>query len=200
MTTNSKLDRRLARGGVLSLAVAIALTLAACGSDGPANGADTAFAKSFCPKVMAWSDGSVFKVNAFQDASDSITDPAQRKARYLQAFDDLQANADAFESALAKVDAGEHDAEVRRRMADAISRIRAEYADDRKEAEGFDATSYRNVGVNNGHLVTGNDRGASDDLRPQPFPPPGSPRSRVARGRDGADARRMWRRRTGERS
>jgi hypothetical protein len=158
-STSTSTSRRVVRGGAVTLVVALALTLAACGSDGPAKGAETSFAKSFCPKVMAWSDGSVFKVNAFQDASDSITDPAQRKARYLQAFDDLQANADAFQAALAKVDySGEHATEIQRRMADAISRIRAEYADDRKEAEGFDATSYRNVGVNNGHLVTGNEK------------------------------------------
>jgi hypothetical protein len=157
MTTTTSLPAR--RGALLSLAVAASLVLAACGDDGPAKGADTEFAKSFCPKVMAWSDGSVFKVNAFQDASDSITDPAQRKARYLQAFDDLQTNADAFQAALAKVDySGEHATEIQRRMAEAISRIRSEYADDRKEAEGFDDTSYRNVGVNNGHLVTGNEK------------------------------------------
>jgi hypothetical protein len=109
--------------------------------------------------VMAWSDGSVFKVNAFQDASGSITDPSQRKARYLTAFDDLQANADAFEAALAKVDFGaEHGAEIERRMADAISRIRAEYTADRTEAEGLDDSSYMKVSVNNGHLVTGNEK------------------------------------------
>jgi hypothetical protein len=155
--TSTDTSRRLARHGVLALTVA--LTLAACGDDGPAKGADTPFAKSFCPKVMAWSDGSVFKVNAFQEASGGITDPAQRKARYLQAFDDLQANADAFEAALAKVDySGEHGAEIQRRMADAISRIRAEYTDDRKEAEGFADSAFVKVSVNNGHLVTGNEK------------------------------------------
>src|SRR4029079_19704264 len=92
------LSRLLGLPGLVSLAVAMVLTLAACGDDGPANGADTAFAKSFCQNVMAWSDGSVLKVNAFQDASDSMTDPAQRKARYLTAFDHLQANADAFQA------------------------------------------------------------------------------------------------------
>jgi hypothetical protein len=157
MTTTTSRPAR--RGALLSLAVAASLVLAACGDDGPAKGADTEFAKSFCPKVMAWSDGSVFKVNAFQDASGSITDPAQRKARYLTAFDDLQANADAFEAALAKVDFGaEHGAEIERRMADAISRIRAEYTADRTEAEGLDDSSYMKVSVNNGHLVTGNEK------------------------------------------
>ena len=158
MTNSTHTSRRLARGGALSLTVALALTLAACG-DGAAKGAETSFAKSFCPKVMAWSDGSVFKVNAFQDASGSISDAAQRKARYLKAFDDLQTNADAFQSALAKVDySGAHGAEIQRRMADAVSRIRAEYADDRNEAAGFDDSSFKNVGVNNGHLVTGNEK------------------------------------------
>ena len=159
MTNPANRSLRRAPLGRLSLAVAIVLTLAACGDDGPAKGADTVFAKSFCPKVMAWSDGSVLKVNAFQDASDSMTDPAQRKARYLKAFDDLQANADAFQAALAKVDySGAHGVEAKRRMADAITRIRAEYADDRAEAAGFDDSSYQHVSVNNGHLVTGNEK------------------------------------------
>ena len=99
MTTATTTPGSARRATILSLAVVGALTLAACGDDGPAKGADTPFAKSFCPKVMAWSDNSVFKVNAFQEASNSITDPAQRKARYLQSFDELQANADDFEAA-----------------------------------------------------------------------------------------------------
>jgi hypothetical protein len=159
MSTMRRTTRGRAGVTALSLTIAAALALPACGSDGPATGADTQFAKSFCPKVMAWSDGSVFAVNAFQDASSAMSDPAQRKARYLQAFDDLQTNADEFEAALAKIDFGAaHGAEIERRMADAIGRIRAEYTADQAEADGLDATSYMKVSVNNGHLVTGNEK------------------------------------------
>ena len=116
-------------GASALLAMCGLLSLVACDDDGPAE-----VATSLCPTAQAWSDLSVDAVDAFRIASREL-DQAQRRARYAQAFDELEALQDRFGEELD--DAGPA---RRRPEPDSIKRSprwRAKFDDGRAEAEGF---------------------------------------------------------------
>jgi hypothetical protein len=117
------------------------------------------FATAACPVVMQWADDSVTAVNVFQEQSRQLTDAAARRAAYLAAFARLEETVASLSAHVAALPYPDEDgAEIRQRLDTMIMRVRAEYADDRQQAESLPDTAFTKISVNDGHLVTGNEK------------------------------------------
>ena len=133
-----------------------AIALGAC-SSGP--GAGGSFAEAACPAVMQWADDSVTAVNEFQEQSPKLPDAAARRTSYEATFTRL----DAVAASLAtEVDALPYPKanreEIHQRLGGAVARVRSEYADDLRQAQGLPDAAFAAVSVNDGRLFTGNEK------------------------------------------
>jgi hypothetical protein len=141
------------RGLVVFTGLAV---VAGCSSGGSKA---TAFASASCPVVMQWADESVTAVNVFQEQSPQLTDAAARRAAYLDAFTRLDVLVTSLSERVGALPyPRDNGAEIRTRLETMITRVRAEYADDRQQAEALPDTAYAKISVNDGHLVTGNEK------------------------------------------
>ncbi len=143
--------RNRVRSALLALAV-----VNGCSSGGSKA---TSFAAAACPVVMRWADDSVTAVNEFQEKSPTFADAAARRAAYEATFARLDGVVAALAADVASLPyPADNGAEIRRRLDTMVTRVRGEYADDLKQAQGLTDDSYANISVNNGHLVTGNEK------------------------------------------
>jgi hypothetical protein len=143
------------RSRVVSVALAVAV-VTGCSSGGSKA---TSFAGAACPVVMHWADDSVTAVNEFQEKSPTLADAAARRALYEATFLRLDAVVGALGDNVASLPyPSDHGTEIRQRLDTMVARVRSEYADDLKQAQGLPDSSYANVSVNNGHLVAGNEK------------------------------------------
>jgi hypothetical protein len=135
---------------------AASAVVAGCSSGGPKA---TAFAAASCPVVMHWADDSVTAVNMFQEQSPQLPDATARRGAYLAAFSRLDEEVTSLSERVAALpypsDKGD---EIRERLDTMIRRVRAEYADDRQQAEALPDAAFTKISVNDGHLVTGNEK------------------------------------------
>jgi hypothetical protein len=120
----------------------------------PGSIAGPASAAALCPTVQAWSDASVDAVNAFRIASRGL-DPAQRRARYAQAFDEQVALETRLTDAL---DGLALPTDVRARIDTALGAVAATIEDNASQAAALPDTAYRFVAVSEGKLVTGTEK------------------------------------------
>ena len=137
--------RRLA-GATLGLALA---ALAACGDDGP--GPAPLDAATLCTTVQAWSDATVDVANEFRIASREL-DPAARRVRYRQSFDEESAVHERFVDALARLDLP---ASASAELDEALARVSEIIADGAAEADALPDSAYEVRGIRDGSLVTG---------------------------------------------
>jgi hypothetical protein len=143
------------RSRVLSAVVAV-VVVSGCSSGGSKA---ASFATAACPVVMHWADDSVTAVNEFQEQSPKLADAAARRALYLATFARLDDIAVALGASVASLPfPADNGAEIRQRLATMVTRVRSEYADDLQQAQGLADDSFAKVSVNNGHLVTGNEK------------------------------------------
>ena len=140
------MSRRRLAGAVFQLGLVAAL--AACGDDGPD---DISLATSLCPTVQAWSDATVDAVDEFRVASREL-DPTARRARYMQAFGDLEALGDRLADEL---DDLELPAGVAESLDEVVARVATVVADGAAEAGDLPDEAYSVVAVRDGSLVTG---------------------------------------------
>jgi hypothetical protein len=139
-------SRRRVAGAVFEVAVVAAL--AACVDDGPG---DVTLAESLCPTVQAWSDATVDAVEGFRVASREL-DPTGRRARYVQAFDELEALGERLADELGELDLP---VDVEASLDEAVTRVAALVGDGAAEAGDLPDAAYAVVAVRDGSLVTG---------------------------------------------
>jgi hypothetical protein len=143
------------RSRVLSVAVAVVI-VSGCSSG---SSKATSFAGVACPVVMRWADDSVTAVNEFQEKSPTLADAAARRALYEGTFTRLDGIAQALGDSVASLPyPTDNGAEIRQRLETMVTRVRSEYADDLKQAQSLGDESFAKISVNNGHLVTGNEK------------------------------------------
>lgn len=143
------------RSRVASVVVAV-VVVNGCSSGGAKA---TSFAAAACPVVMRWADDSVAAVNEFQEQSPKLTDAAARRASYEATFGRLDGIATALGASVASLPyPTDNGTEIRQRLDTMITRVRSEYADDLKQAQGLPDTAFAKISVNDGHLVGGNEK------------------------------------------
>ncbi|MET0323859.1 MAG: hypothetical protein ABW219_01460, partial [Ilumatobacteraceae bacterium] len=138
-------DRRRRSGAARRLVLVTLLVACDGGSD------DAPLAESLCPTVRAWSDSTVDAVNAFRIASRGL-DPVQRRARYLEAFDDVAALRDRMADELGDQDLS---GAVGTRLGEAVDDVATVIEDGASEATSLPDAAYDVVAVREGSLVTG---------------------------------------------
>ncbi|MDQ1426480.1 MAG: hypothetical protein QOD72_3978 [Acidimicrobiaceae bacterium] len=144
------------RNRVLPIAVAVAV-VSGCSSSGGQT--VTSFAAATCPVVMGWADDSTTAVNEFEEQSPALADAGARRALYEATFARLDAAAAALADRAASLPyPNKNGSEIRQRLDTMVTRVRSEYADDLKQAQGLADDSYVNISVNNGLLFTGNEK------------------------------------------
>jgi hypothetical protein len=143
------------RSRVVSVVLAAAV-VGGCSSGGTKA---SSFAAAACPIVMHWADDTVTAVNEFQEKSPTLADAGARRALYEATFTRLDAITGALADSVAALPyPSDNGAEIRKRLDTMITRVRSEYADDLKQAQGLADDSFAKISVNNGHLVTGNEK------------------------------------------
>lgn len=131
------------------------VTLAACSSSSKA----TSFRDAACPAVMRWADDAVTAVNEFQEKSPTLADATARRAAYEATFVTLDGIVARLGQAFDGLPYPPKDGPALESLLNgAVARARAEYADDLAQAKTLDLDSFAKVSVNNGHLVTGNEK------------------------------------------
>jgi hypothetical protein len=107
-----------------------------------------------CATVRAWADASVEAVNGFRIASPTL-DPAERRARYAQAFKEQAALDERLATAL---DALALPARVRARLDTAVADVETTVDDSAAEAAALPDSAYRFEAVGEGTLLTGTEK------------------------------------------
>jgi hypothetical protein len=121
---------------------------------------------SFCDVVLRWSDAVVGSINQFSMQSPDASDPAARKAMYLDVWDGLS-DLSLWVDAAADRAPADTQAELRR----AATRVRDELTIGRARAAGLPDSSYELASVRNGTLFTSTEKTRDvvyqtlDDLR-----------------------------------
>jgi hypothetical protein len=143
------------RSRILSFIVTVVI-VSGCSSGGQKA---TSFAGAACPVVMRWADDSVTAVNEFQEQSPKLADAAARRASYEATFTRLDGIAAALAASVASLPyPPDNGTEMRQRLDTMVTRVRGEYADDLKQARALPDDAFAKISVNNGHLVTGNEK------------------------------------------
>jgi hypothetical protein len=127
--------------------VLTAVVLAGCGDDDA--GDETV--EDLCATVQAWSDVSVEAVKEFRLASPGL-DPADRRARYDEAFSALAGRREEFIEHLDELDLAEP---VAARLDEAVDVVGQTIADGAAEAAALPDEAYAVLAVRDGTLVTG---------------------------------------------
>jgi hypothetical protein len=142
--------RRLAAAALGLLAVAGAL--AGCDDDGAdRRGTAPLDAALLCTTVQAWSDATVEVANEFRIASREL-DPAARRVRYRESFDEQMDVHDHLVEALAALHLPAPTAAA---LDGALERVAVIIDDGAAEADGLPDAAYELRGIRDGSLVTG---------------------------------------------
>lgn len=143
---------RSGRASATRLAAVAVLALSACSPD-------HALADRLCPVVRDWSAATVKAVNQFQDESLELTDPGERRAAYLQAFERIDVLGARFENQLDTMSYPRRQGrEIERRMLDAARAARAEQQENAAVARQLPDSAFDAVQVADGRLFSGNEK------------------------------------------